>query len=249
MEYSRKYFQNTNPHISNGHITAESNSIEQISSNNDIPNANTTLSSDTTSKMMVADYLVAFSGQTTNYCVGLVDMVGSTKIISRISPKNWSKYYSIFLNSTAKILLEHDGVPFKNGGDSILYYFPKSSKDYSYNVMQGIDCSLLIAEMRDTLCKISKKEDLPDMDYRISMDYGNVLIMNQNGSSKIDMFGPPVNMCSKINHHAGKNQVVMGGDLYQIAKKFTNFKFQQIAGYSVGLKIDYPVYLVTRNNR
>ena len=60
------------------------------------------------------------------------------------------------------------------------------------------------------------------------------------------MIGPPVNMCSKINHHAGKNQIVIGGDLYQIARKFTNFKFQQTEGYAIGLKNDYPVYVVTK---
>lgn len=240
-----KYFQNISSYSQND-ITIESNVTERILSEQNAFSVNTTANSNNYKKMMLADYLVAFSGQSKSYCIGLVDMVGSTKIISKISPKNWSKYYSIFLNSMAKILTVHGGIPFKNGGDSILYYFPESSDNFSYNVVKSIDCSLKMVEIHDVICEIATKEKLPCIDYRISMDYGNVLIMNQNGSSKIDMIGPPVNMCSKINHQASKNQVVIGGDLYQIIKKFSNFKFQQTKGYAIGLKNDYPVYLVTR---
>ena len=246
MEYGCKYFQNIRPHILKDHITTENSVTEQILSEQNIPSVNSKVNSNSNEKMMLADYLVAFSGQSKNYCVGLIDMIGSTKIISKIAPKNWSKYYSIFLNSMAKILTAHGGIPFKNGGDSILYYFPESSKDFSNSVMNSINCSLKMVEMHYIICEITRKEKLPCIDYRISMDYGTVLIMNQNGSSEIDMIGPPVNMCSKINHHAGKNQIVIGGDLYQIARKFTNFKFQQTEVCAIGLKNDYPVYVVTK---
>lgn len=245
MEYSKEYFQNISSYSQND-ITTKSNVTEQILSEQDISSVNTTVNLDNSGKMMLTDYLVAFSGQSKSYCIGLVDMIGSTKIISKISPKKWSRYYSIFLNSMANILPNYGGIPFKNGGDSILFYFPESSNDFSNSVMRSINCSLKMVDMRDTICENTTKEKLPCIDYRISMDYGNVLIMNPNGSTRIDMIGPPVNMCSKINHHAGKNQVVIGGDLHQIARKFTNFKFQQIEGYNIGLKNDYSVYLVTR---
>ena len=42
--------------------------------------------------MDVSDYLVAFSGNTKNYCVDLIDMIGSTKIASKMSPKQIGPY-------------------------------------------------------------------------------------------------------------------------------------------------------------
>jgi adenylate cyclase len=211
-----------------------------------VPTVNTNVNLDNNEKMKVEDYLIAFSGQSHSYCVGLVDMVNSTKIISRISQKRWSKFYSIFLNFMIKSLNSYDAVPFKNGGDSIFYYFPDTSKNLEDGIVNSIECSLKMIELHGIINETTQNEKLPDIDYRISMDYGSVVIMNQNRSSSVDMWGPPVNMCSKINHHANKNQIVIGGDLYQIAKKFDDFKFKQTNGYSIGLKNDYPVYVVTR---
>ncbi|MDH5570019.1 MAG: hypothetical protein OEX98_09570 [Nitrosopumilus sp.] len=47
--------------------------------------------------MNPSDYLVAFSGLTKSYCVGLVDMVDSTKIAATIGNEKIPKYYQIFL--------------------------------------------------------------------------------------------------------------------------------------------------------
>ena len=55
-------------------------------------------------KMDTADYMVAFSGLSKNYCIGIVDMVESTKISAEMNEIEWCKYYEIFLNSMAKIL-------------------------------------------------------------------------------------------------------------------------------------------------
>ena len=60
---------------------------------------------------------------------------------------------------------------------------------------------------------------LPSVSYRISADYGKVTIMKTNYSSSIDVLGTPVNMCTKINHSAEKNGVVIGSDLYRMVKK------------------------------
>lgn len=59
--------------------------------------------------MSVSDYLVAFSGNTKNYCVGLIDMIGSTKIASKMSPKQIGPYCQFFLNSMSKILSRFGG--------------------------------------------------------------------------------------------------------------------------------------------
>ena len=172
-------------------------------------------------EMGTSDYFVAFSGQTQSYCVGIVDMVNSTKISANLHEREWCKYYAIFLNSMSKILHKFGGIAIKNGGDSLLYYFPQSSNlKRKYGFISCIENSLSMVEAHDSINKTIQSEGLPPLDYRVSADYGKVVIMNANHSSTIDVIGPPVNMCAKINHMAEKNRVVVGGDLYQIIKDF-----------------------------
>ena len=195
-------------------------------------------------KMNTADYMVAFSGLSKSYCIGLVDMVNSTKISARMNELDWCKYYEIFLNSMAKIITVFGGKVIKNQGDSLLYYFPESSNSANYSFSECIESSLSMIEARNSICKELAKKRLPMLDYRISMDYGRVVIMTTTESSSYDLIGPPVNMCAKINHLASSNGIVIGGDLYQNVKNFNKFRFSQKRGFSIGLKYSYPVYAV-----
>ena len=72
--------------------------------------------------------------------------------------------------------------------------------------------------------------------------------MKSNTSDSLDMIGPPVNMCTKINHHAKPNQAVIGGDLYEMVKDFDEYAFKGLPSYSLGFKLSYPVYLLLRKN-
>lgn len=194
-----------------------------------------------------SQYSVEFSSKTENYCIGLVDMVDSTKISARIGWARSTRYYQLFLNSMSEILKKFGGLVIKNVGDCLVYYFPESSKqDRKFGFMSCIECSLAMIESHDYFTQILSQEGLPPIDYRISVDYGSVVIMKSNGSLVPDMIGPPVNMCSKINHSATSNGVVIGGDLYEMVKHFEDYNFKQVKAYSVGFKYQYPVYSVTR---
>jgi class 3 adenylate cyclase len=92
--------------------------------------------------------------------------------------------------------------------------------------------------------KIFKKRNISEIHYRISLDYGPIMIAKYITSSCKDIFGPTVNICSKINRLAKSDQLVLGGDLYQIVKKSKNYKFNELAEFQSALKQDYPVYSV-----
>ena len=79
------------------------------------------------------------------------------------------------------------------------------------------------------------------------MDYGNVTLMKSSDSASIDMIGTPINMCAKINRKAPTNGIVVGGDIREMLKKVHRYEFEEIDGYSIGLKLDYPIYVVRRN--
>jgi len=138
-------------------------------------------------------------------------VVNSTNITKELGVTKSAKYHQIFLNSMSKILSRFGGFVIKNVGDCLVYYFPESSKSHRrYGFMSCLECSLAMIEYHDAICKRLEKEGLPCVDYRISADYGSVIITKSNNSN-IDMIGPPVTMCSNINREAPINGVVIGG--------------------------------------
>lgn len=192
----------------------------------------------------LSDYLVEFSRQSQSYCVGCVDMVNSTKISASISPQKLSGYYEVFLNSMSKIIGKFGGQVIKNVGDCLLYYFPNPSESKNKGFVNCLDCGLAMVDARKIICEQLELQKLPSLSYRISADWGSVLVMNTTDSPAVDLIGPPVNMCTKINHCAISNEFVIGGDLYEVVKKFAKYSFQQVQSCNVGFKHSYPVYKV-----
>lgn len=198
-------------------------------------------------KDATSEYIVSFSSNSENYCVGMVDMVGSTKISAILGPKKSSRYYQIFINSMSQVLHNFGGYVIKNIGDCVLFYFPHIiERNSKYSMIACLECGLEMIEFRKILCKKLKQEGLPCLDYRISADFGSVTIMKSNNSSVTDMIGSPVNMCSKINKLAPKNGFVIGGDLHERIKKFQEYQFKEKEGYNIGFRYQYPVYEVIR---
>ena len=67
-----------------------------------------------TPKKTSSDYLVSFSGHAESYCVGMVDIVNSTKITHQMSNEKIAQYYQIFLNSMGSVLGRFGGIVIKN---------------------------------------------------------------------------------------------------------------------------------------
>ena len=50
------------------------------------------------------DYVVSMVGTPKYFCVGIIDIVNSTKTVAKLSQNKASRYYEIFLNTMAKLL-------------------------------------------------------------------------------------------------------------------------------------------------
>jgi len=194
----------------------------------------------------LSNYIVNFSGESENYCIGFVDIANSTQVSATLKQEKMSKYYEIFLNSMANIIERFDGYVIKNIGDSLLFYFPESRLGRSYGFLSCIECGLTMIDSHELINNKMKNEDLPLLNYRVSTDYGKVTVIKSDNSSSVDIIGIPVNVCSKINSSAAKNGAVIGSDLYELVKDFDDYNFNQIKAYSVGLKQSYPIYSVQR---
>ena len=198
----------------------------------------------------IQDDEIAFSSFQ-NYCVCVVDIVNSTKIIlSMNNPQKVRKYILTFINSIATIARNFDATVVKTVGDAVIFYFPKTSdSNNKHSFKKAFDC---FAAMQDASALINatlQKEGLPPVSYRISADYGRVEVAKSTTSREDDLFGSTVILCVKINTMARRNGIVIGADLYRVAKSLQlekdYGKFIDIGSYATGLKFAYPVYEVT----
>jgi class 3 adenylate cyclase len=185
------------------------------------------------------DNIISFEEIYKNYGVGIVDVVNSTKIISKLSQEKACLYYSVFLNTIGYIAQSHGAKVVKNIGDGILFYFPKNST-------KSLECALVCAtkmlEASEMINKIFQKRKMPKIQYRISLDYGPLMIAKYMTSSCKDIFGSTVNLCAKLNRIAKPNSLVIGSDMYQIVKKSRKYRFNEVDELQSALKQDYPVY-------
>jgi len=194
------------------------------------------------------DEFVVTVGKPTYFCVGIVDIVDSTKTVARLPPNKSSRYYEIFLNTMAKIVRQYQGQILKTMGDSLLFYFPETNKsERNFGFLSCLECGLSMISKHDTLKEILVKEMLPQIDFRVSFDYGNVTMM-RNNEWAIDLVGPTINTCAKINSICPINEMVAGGDLYEKTKTFREYKFKNAGSFSADLKHPYPVFSVCRKN-
>ena len=186
-----------------------------------------------------------------NYCVCVVDIVNSTNIIlSMNNPQKVRKYILTFINSMATIARNFDATIVKTVGDAVIFYFPKTSDSNDKDSFKkAFGCFTAMQDASALINATLQKERLPSVSYRISADYGRVEVAKSTTSKEIDLFGSTMILCVKINSMARRNGIVIGADLYRVAKSLQlekdHGKFTEIGSYYTGLKFQYPVYEVT----
>ena len=161
---------------------------------------------------------IYFSEKSHMCCVGFVDMVDSTRITARLTMRQMSKYYSLFINWVSGILSGYSGKVVKNTGDGLLFYFALRGDSPIKTVRICLDSAITLSVLHRSINRKFISELLPDLNYRISLDYGEVSFAETVDSTTSDIFSTTVNICAKINKAVEPNKVIIGGDLYQIAK-------------------------------
>ena len=164
----------------------------------------------------------------------------------------------------ASIIKYNNGKVIKNAGDCLIYYFPKTVDTVTNksSIQDVLDCGLAMIEANSVLNANLNKNGLPSIDYRISGNYGKVELATSSNSNSVDLFGPTVNICSKINHLALSNEMVIYKDLYDVVKNtpfFKEYRFKELSTSKINLddkdkdnndlsSLAYPVYSVHRTS-
>lgn len=188
-----------------------------------------------------------------NYTVLFADIINSTRITAGVpSAHKVRKYYEVFLREMSTIARMFNAKVVKNVGDCIICYFPLTSDASNRPAfLDVIKCGVAMIAAHHSINTELNKEKLPPLSYRISADYGRVELAIPKNSKTEDLFGATVNVCAKINHFAKPNGMVIGGDLFQLVKRFSfdGYSFEECGSFSLGLKQSYPFYSVVGGNR
>jgi CheY-like chemotaxis protein len=117
----------------------------------------------------------------------------------------------------ASIIKTHNGKVIKNAGDCLIYYFPKTVDGSNESAFKDvIDCGISMIDANPVINSRLTKNGIPPIRYRISGNYGVMELAMSLNSNGVDLFGPTLNICSKINHLAPPNGMVIYKDLYDI---------------------------------
>ncbi len=183
---------------------------------------------------------INFINFTQQYCVGFIDIIKSTQETAKIiDPKKLRKYYSLFLNSMSTILNQYNGKIIKNSGDNLFFYFPKTSNLRDQGALKDVfDCSTLMIKSNKPLNQELALEDLPPINYRISINYGLVEVALGSNNKEVDLFGSVVNECAKINCLSKSNGLIIGKNLYSLLINSTFSKEFEISEIKMSLDGD-----------
>lgn len=208
------------------------------------------LSTRTRTNWNVGTKEIYFSGEVQNYCVCFIDIIGSTKISSDLTPAQLSKYYELFLNAIALIARNFGARIVKNAGDALIFYFSDTSDPKNVMKFKNVlDCGLTMGIASNTLNAKMLGEKLPPIKYRISADYGEVSVARSVSSQSEDLFGSAMNICAKINSKARPNGLVIGENLFDIVKGLDEYTFIPSSERLIGVKGEYGVYHVDQKEK
>lgn len=190
---------------------------------------------------------IMFNKHSHSYCICIIRIVDYMQNADKLTnPVELRKYYSLFFNTMASIIKQHEGKVIKNIEDGLLFYFPQTVNFSKMSSFQNVlDCGLAMIDARSELNSKLYEFGLPPISYRISANYGRVELATTTNSYNVDLFGPTVNICSKINHLALPNQMVIYKDLYDVIEKAEFFKDYLIKklGHNGGNYIKEDKYL------
>lgn len=198
---------------------------------------------------------IPLSGDSEKVCVSIIDIIGSTNIVSTIGrSKDIRKFYEIFINKISNILKNYRAKIIKTVGDGIISYFPDTAHISNILAFQNVlECCFAQIDDSSSINSMLMEQHLPTIRYRVSVDFGKVEKTKFEGFEVEDLFGSTINVCSKMNSLAPPNGIVVGNDLYRIIKSFRLlddvYKFDEIGSYHCGAgKFSYPLYSLSRVN-
>ncbi|MDE1844785.1 MAG: adenylate/guanylate cyclase domain-containing protein [Thaumarchaeota archaeon] len=145
-----------------------------------------------------------------------VDLGGSTKMSSELSPDDLAKIIRLFSQEMAYIIEYYNGFVLKYVGDAVIGYFPE--KQVSTDVKNAVFCAqAMMLVIENAINPILQKAGYPCLQIKITIDFGNNNIVRYGSNkqkSHIDIIGLSVNLAAKMQSLGKPNQLVIGRQVF-----------------------------------
>ena len=146
-----------------------------------------------------------------------VDIVSFTERSQYVSSEELLFTLNLFLSEMTQIVEDFGGWVEKYTGDGLMAVFDTSKIDEHVMVQRAIDAATTMRHaIDDDINYLFRQKNITPLEYRISIDGGNVLIgkVGIRGNNELSTIGVAANIASKLQDHALANSITLGGYIY-----------------------------------
>lgn len=160
-----------------------------------------------------------------------VDLVGSTSMTLELPEEKIATIISSFAQEMSYVVKQYDGYVLKFVGDAVIAFFIGKNNSLK-TADNAVECAKsMISVIEKGINPILNQYDYPDLNVKIGIDYGKVLIVRYGADEKrapVDLMGPVLNIAAKIQSHAKPNQILVGADIFGRLHPTTQKSFKEI---------------------
>lgn len=193
------------------------------------------------------------TGMTQNHytCTLFVDIKGSTRLSILYSLDFVFKFKNAVIQTCVEIIRSLDGHVHRLMGDAVMAFFGGSSTKKEDAVSDAINCSITLrAVLEESIKPWMEKQglDSKDFGFRVGCDFGDddeVLwgSFGYQNVGEVSATGLPVDMASKLQGLASKNQTMLGQGLLDFVdwpEKYSDIKTRDKGSVSKSLPVVTP---------
>jgi class 3 adenylate cyclase len=154
--------------------------------------------------------------QRLGFSVMYVDLVGSTRMSTELTPDFLSRIITVFSQEIAFVIERMQGLVLKFVGDAVIGYFPST---YSENLDPIVFCGGAIFDVvRKAINPLLLQSGHKGIEVKITSDYGLHTIVRYGSDRKrshVDVISVTMNLAAKMQSIAKGGQMVIGENLYK----------------------------------
>ena len=153
--------------------------------------------------------------QKLHFVVMYVDLVGSTRMSTELTPDFLSKIITVFSQEVSYVIEYFGGLVLKFVGDAIIGYFPYSNqKDFDHIALCG---KAIVHVVRHAINPLLLQMGHKGIEVKITSDDGQHTIVRYGSNqerSYVDIISVTMNLAAKMQSVARANQMIIGERLY-----------------------------------
>ncbi len=159
----------------------------------------------------------AAEGERLDVSLFFCDLRGFTAMSANLTPQQVRIMLNEFYDALTDIILEHKGTVLKFVGDEVFAVFG-APLPVEHHPQVTLDCAMAIQRAAPALSERLAEMDIPEVHFGIGMNSGEVVAAHVGGGKRrqYDIVGDTVNIGSRMCGQAGKGEIVMPIDCYQL---------------------------------